>query len=401
MAQPSPEQLREQQRIMNRDFMQLSYSQPISAQAQNGTAYTLGGTLNFDVPIISGAYAESIRVYTTLNFTNTAGGTPALAMTAAGTYGLYNDVSVTFGNKQATLHPYFTKVLAQTRGYNRTPSGTVIGQSVAGIQNMLHSVPAIAAGANTWKTYFDIPLNAIHPTSPFGLLPIGGSGTRMQIQLATAQSLVGSDPLNFPMALGAGGTNVISAISGTVNVVVFYRDYKSMSTPQQLQANLTGLPTAQILKMRDLGPLMAGSMQYASIVNPYPFVKTVSLVIDGTSTAKFADAANIQAFTIDGAENTSSQLRAYNSTTGGMANYYSRHRQLYGNDCDEGVLVFDANAENSANSSLQEGEAWLNVTNNGYPAARLGFQVGTATAANGITPRIVTCGVIINPVGIS
>lgn len=401
MSQMNAAQARQIQAQKNRDFMRLGYPQPALANAQNGTAYQAGSLYNFDVPIMPGAYVEKIRVSYTVNFTNTAGGTPGLNLTAAGALALFNDISVNFGNKQVTMHPYFTQVLAQLRGYNRTKQGSVVGNSATGVQSLLYSQPAIAAGANAWKGYFDVPLTLIHPTSPYGLIPVGGSGTRMQIQLQSATALVGSDPLLYPMALTAGATNVVSAVTGSVKVTVFYRDFKSFATPQQLECDLTGLPTAQVIKLREANPLTAGSPNYVSITNPYPFVKTMSIVIDGNSLTQFSAASNIQAFRIDGAENTSTQLRVYDSSTGGMENYYSRHRELYGNDSDEGVLVFDANAESAVDSSNQEGEMWLNVASSGFPAARLGFQVGSVSSALGIVPRVVTAGVILNPVGIN
>jgi hypothetical protein len=223
----------------------------------------------------------------------------------------------------------------------------------------------------------------------------------MQIQLQSAAAVVGNDPLNNVLAINAGATNAVTAIGGSVRVVVFYKDYKSFVTPQALTADLTGLPTSQILRLREINPLTTGSPNFLSITNPYPFVKTVHLVIDGQSATRFAAADNIQAFRIDSAENTSSALRAYDASTGGMENYYTRHREIYGSDLDEGVLVYDANAENGVDSSDQEGEAWLNVASSGYPAARVGIQVGTTSSALNITPRVVSCGVILNPVGIN
>jgi hypothetical protein len=185
-----------------------------------------------------------------------------------------------------------------------------------------------------------------------------------------------------------------------VKVVVYYRDYKSFVTPAALNADLTGLPTAQMIRLREMNPLTQGTPNYLAITNPYAFVKTIHLVIDGKQSDKFATAANIEAFRIDGAENTSSTLRAYDQSTGGMVNYYSRHRELYGSDADEGVLLFDGNAENSTDTNDQEGEMWLNVAGSGYPAARVGVQVTSVDSTKGVVPRVVSFGVIINTVGI-
>lgn len=393
------EQARAQQAARNREFMRMAAVQPIQATAQGSTAYAAGSLYNFDVPIVAGAFVEKIRIFYTFDFTNTAGGTPDLAYTAAGPYALFSDVSVTFGNKQITVNPYVAKVLSQLRGYNRYAPNTTPAVSATGIQTLLNN-QTIASGANAHKGFIDIPLTNVHPSSPYGLLPIGGSGTRMQIQLQSAATVVGADPLNNVLNIASGATNSVTAIGGTVKVVVFYKDYKSFVTPQALSCDLSGLPTSQIIRLREINPLTSGTPNYLSITNPYPFVKTCHIVIDGQSSRRFAAAANVEAFRIDSAENTSSALRVYDASTGGISNYYTRHREIYGSDLDEGVLVYDANAENGVDSSDQEGEAWLNVASSGYPAARVGIQVAT-TVSTTITPRVVSCGVILNPVGIN
>jgi hypothetical protein len=129
-------------------------------------------------------------------------------------------------------------------------------------------------------------------------------------------------------------------------------------------------------------------------------VKLLHIVIDGKQSDKFSTAANVEQFRIDGAENTSSVLRAYDPSTGGIVNYYSRHRELYGADADEGVLLFDGNAENSTDTNDQEGEMWFNVANSGYPAGRVGVQVASVDTTKSIVPRVVSFGIIINTSGI-
>lgn len=383
---------------MNRDMMKYGTLKPILANAQNGTTYATGQLMNFDVPIVAGAYAEKIRIYHDVTFTYTAAGSgPTVSVNAGGQANLFNDVTVNFGNKQQGIHPYVARVLMQAGGYNRTHVGQVLGNQSSSVQTLLYAMPAVAAGANEWKGYTDIPLNLVHPQSPYGLIPIGGSGTRMQVQITTPAGFVGADPLNN--VINTNGT--ITAIGGSVTVVIFYRDYVSTVSPAALGMDLTGLPTAQVIRLRDISPLTAGSPNYLSITNPYPFNKIVSIVIDGQSSSTFCAASNIQAFRVDGAENTSSALRVYDTTNGGMVNYFSRVRELYGQDYDDGVLLYNGNAENTADTSLQDGEVWLNVASNGYPAARLGFQVGTVSSANSITPRVVTYGVLMNPVGIN
>lgn len=380
----------------NRDFMRLGYSQPILANAQTGNAYVPGTLLNYDIPVVAGAYAEKVRIYYTINFTYTPG-TGGATVNAGGAFNLFSDLSVLFGNKQITTHPYILKVLGQMRGYNRTNFGQTLGSQSASVQGLLYSMPALTPGANVWKGYYDLPLTLIHPTSPFGLLPIGGTGTKAQIQLTAASGFTGPDPLLNVIAISGNAT--VTAVTGTVGVNVFYRDYKSFATPVALECDLSNLPTAQIIKLREVNPLTSGSMNYASINNPYPFSKIISIICDGNSSGTFTAATNLQGFRIDSAENTSSALRSYEVSNGGMNNYFTRQREIYGCDFDDGVTVFDANAENTADASLQEGEMWLNVSSSGFPAARLGFQVGSVSSAL-FTPRVVSYGVMLNPIGI-
>lgn len=385
------------QRQQNDHFMRFSYGRPIVANAQNGSAYAVGQARNFDAPIVAGAYATAIRIKFNVTFNYTAAGvSPYVNVTAGGAYNLFREMTVTFGGKQVTIHPYIAKVLAMSRGHNRLAPGSTLGNQNTAIQSLLHTNIAVAAGANTWKGYFDLPLNVIHPLSVAGIIPIGGSGTRLQVQLVPPSTFVGADPLEN--VVDTNGT--IDTVTGSFSVEIIYRDHKSFSMPNPVQPDLTGLATAQIIKVPEINPLTAGSNVYKRLINPYPFVKVISLVIDGKQSSQFAAADNVTAFRIDSAENTSSELRVYDETTGGMSDYYIRTREVYGQDFDGGVLLYDSTVENSSAPSLMEGDAYLNLTQTGYPAARLGYKVASVDTTKGITPRIVTYGVILNPEGL-
>lgn len=383
------------QKAMNTGFMRYSYEQPIPANAQNGNAY--GQALNFDVPIVAGAFLTRLRVYQNLTVTYTAAtAAPTVALNACGQEGAVKEVNVTFGNKQITVHPYFvSKVFNRAKGRQSLIFGQVLGTESTAVQGELYSSPALAAGANTWKTYYDLPMNLIHPLSVYGILPISGSGTRVQVQVVPAAQFVGPDPLENVV-----NTNGTIAVTGTITVVAYYRDNVSMSMINNVQPDLTGLPTAQIIKPQEINPLTAGTMVFKRLSNPYPFVKLASLVIDGQSSATFCSASNITGYEIDKAENSSSAFIRYDATTGGMVNYFADVRERYLQDFDDGVIVWDAPSQNTPDSTLQEGDAYLNLTQNGYPAARLGFQVGAVSTANNITPRVVTYGIILNSQGI-
>lgn len=393
------EKIRQQIHQQNVRFMKYSFRQFTLADAQNGTAYAVGGNpLNFICPIIEGGFAERIIIRTTLNFTYTpAGSSPYVNLTAAGAYAIFKEVEVVFGNTVIKVHPYIAHILNRIWGYLREYPGQTIGYQAANIQNLIYQLPAIASGANTWQFDIDIPLNTVHPLSVAGLLPIMGSGTRLQINVTPAPAIVGKDPLNN--AIDTNGT--IENVTGTVQVIVVYRDYKSFWTRDYLAPNLDSrfVPSVQWIKPQEINPLTAGSPMFKRLENPYEFAKIVSIVIDGQSSGTFCAANNIQLYEIDRAENTSSVLRKFDSTNGGMANYYRMVRDRYGQDLPEGVLVFDAVSENTADPSLQDGVDYLNLTAAGFPAARLGFQVGAVSSSN-TTPRVVTYGVILNRQGL-
>lgn len=387
---------KQQQQQQNDMFMQLSYETPILADAQNGNTYQVGGNpLNFNVPIVPGAYLTrlTIRQTLTVNYTPAAD-SPEATLTAAGELASFQNVVVQFGNKQIEVHPYVAKVLADLAGYNRNETNMPVGLSNPDIQSMLYTSPVLNTGNNTWQYDVDIPLTLLHPMSVNGILPISGTGTRVQISLQPTASFVGSDPLQNVI-----DTNGTVTVTGTVQVVAWYRDWQSMATRTSLSPNLTGMSTVQVIKPQSISPLTAGTPNYMRLTNPYPFVKIINLVIDGQQSSKFvSSASNIELYEIDKAENTSSAFVKYDSTNGGIQNLYKEYRRRYGRDFDSGVVFFDSTSQNTANASNQNGRAYLNLTPNGYPAARQGFQVGQVGTV--CTPRVETWGVIINPLGI-
>lgn len=393
----------EDQRLANQirqngDFMNLTYEQAVKADAQNGNQYSIGGQqINYDVPIIPGAWLTKLTARLNLNVNYTPNATtPNASLTAAGIYAVLQNIEVRFGNKQIEVHPYIMKTLAEIRGYNRTNTNNTLGQQNSDIQALLATSPTLNSGDNTWKIDIDIPLNILHPMSVNGLLPISGTGTRVQVFLTPASQFVGKDPL-----YNVVDSNGTFSVSGTVDCIAWYRDWQSTTTRNPLGPDLTQLSTVQIIKPQQLNPMTAGTPMFKRITNPYPFVKLISVVIDGQQSGKFvSDANNIQLYEVDKAENTSSLFYKYDATNGGIQNYYKRVREQYGQDFDSGVLFFDATGSNTANASNQDGGAYLDLTASGYPAARLGFQLGAVSSANQITPRVETWGVILNPLGI-
>ena len=410
MAATSTQQSNAQKQAQqNAAYMHLTYNKPAKMIAQNGNAWTSGSTLNFTAPVIQGAWAQKIRVFCTFTVNYTAAtAAPTISLNAAAPWSLINTVRVIYGQEQIVVHPYLlAKVFPFLRGYGRENPSSVIGNSNANIRSYLYTSPTVTAGNNTWTFFFDIPFNdLINPMNAWGMFPMGGTGTPLQVQLTTATSVTDADPLN-----GVIQTNGTVVVTGTVSPVVVYRDYISMTSTASYQPNLTGLPTVQVIQAPGIDPLGQGSYQYKRFTNPYQFAKLAHIVIDGQSSGTFAATSNIQGYELDQAENPNSAFFRYDSTTSGNADldyYFSEVEDLTGQDLDDGVLFYDPTIRNLSDSDLRAGTAYLNLAggdpskpgSGGFPAARYGVKVGTVSSANGITPRVVTYGVIINPKGI-
>jgi len=384
----------------NQQFMALSFEQPIKANPNNGVQYAPGSTLNYTAPTVSGAWATKVtlRHKIDVDLDLSAPGSTA-TLNAGAPHNFVNQLNVVFGSKQISVSPAIASIFDKMEGYARDEQHKVKGYKDSAIENLLHKVPsALVDGVNSFVFDTTVSLNAIHEQSVNGIIPLFSTGTQLQVSLNLANSVTGVDPLDNVMKLTNGA--VMQSVSGSVEVIVHYRDHNSMTTREALQPVIDGLPTAQIIQVPSVSPLVGGNVyNYADVKNPYPFAKIVSFVIDGKSSAQFFDPANLKGFTIDKAGNTSSSFLRYDETTGGIENYYKDVRMRFGQDIS-GVTVFDATTQNVSNVSSKMGTAMLNLSNDGYPATRLGWKLDSVTSANGITPRVVTFGVILNGGGI-
>lgn len=386
------------QAAANNQFMNFSYEQPFSALPQNGTAYVPGQTLNYDCPVIPGGYLTRLMISVNLTVTNTPG-TGTIALNAGGIWNVINNIIVKFGETQITVHPYAEYVFSLMRGYGRVNGGLgqTLNNQVANIQSQLYSAPSVASGTQTWKFDIEVPLNSVHPGSVNGILPLGQTGTKAQVQIVPPSSFTGSDPLNNVVTLTGNAT---ASVSGNVNVSCVVRDYHSFASTQPVEPSLNGLATVQTINPAQINPLTQGTMNFKTLSNPYPLVRYCIIAIDGNSSSTFSAATNFAGYELDQADNTNTAFFRYDSTTGGMARYYAETRRRFGQDMPEGVLVFDAPSM-SANPSNLGGNNFLNLTSSGYPAARWGINLNSTSTSNGITPRAVMFAQVINPNGIS
>jgi hypothetical protein len=390
------EQLKAIQKMKNEQYMALTYTQQINANAQNGNSWGLGKNLQFDAPIVASANAQKITLRH--NLTVTVAGA-SVTPTASFPYSLVNNVVISFGSKVATFHPYLAKIQAMIEGYARKEFDNSGNFKATRIDNMLRSVPSgtMAAGTYTVKFDTDYELNALHPVSVNGLIPIYSSGTRLQttVNLPTQVVADKADALDHAFE-GAGAT---VTVTGTVDVIITYRDDKSMTTRQNLDLDLNGLPTVQCIQLPSANLLSQGAMNYVSIRNPYPFAKIFHFVLDGNQSDVFAKADNILAYSLDKAENSNSSLIAYNESNGGIVNLYKNVREKFGTDLPEGVIVHDFTTDNIANVSGKQGGAYLNLTGEGYPASRFGVKLSSVNNTDRVS-KIISYGIILNGEGI-
>lgn len=388
---PTPAQI-------NAAYMGLTFEQPILANAQNGSAYSAGNMINFNIPNVAGGLLTRLELVYNLNVVVATGTTATL--NAGAPYSAVSNISVNYGNELIRVHPYVQYVMNQMSGYARATVNENVQYQNSDIEAQIYTAPSVAVGTNNWQFSLDIPLNDVYPEphghSVIGALPMDSTGTTIQVALTCAPSFTGSDPLENPVSASGGSVSV----SGSFQLIAWYRDYQSMANPASMKYVLNGFPTAQTIRTNDISPLTSGSKQAIYLRNPYPFVRFASLVIDGLQSNKFSTASNLQAYEIDQAQNASSAFFRFDSTTGGLANYYKQTRKQFGRDFDSGVVVFDSSSQNLTDPSLREGNAVLNLTNSGYPAAQIQYQVGSVSSANGITPRVVTYARIINTSGI-
>lgn len=395
--QPTAQQLQAIQNAKNSAYMQYSYEQPVLANNLNGTQFGQGRTINFEAPIISGAWATKVKLIYDLNIHVVEGASATVPTPNAGfPENLINNVEVKFGNKVINANPAIFKIFDKMEGWNRTTLDDVVGHRDSVIDGMLRQVPTtLVAGDNKLHFTREIMLNMCHESSVNGILPIFANGTRLQVALQLPSAVVGPDPLDN--CLNTADATV--TVTGDVRAQIVYRDFTSFTSVDSVQPDISGLATPQLIQLPTLSSLQPGVLQTISVRNPYQFSKIVHFIIDGKQSDRYASPDNILNFRYDKAENNSSAFWDY-ETTGGMESYYRDYvRAKFGQDLDAGVLVFDSSTANVANASSKMGVATLNLSSNGYPSMRAGFKVGAVDGSK-IAPRVVSYGVILNPDGI-
>lgn len=392
--QMTQEDIKKLQAMTNSKFMALSYEQPIKANAQGGNQFMPGTTLNYQVPFISGGWATRItlKYKIELEIQKNSG---SVDWNAAAPANLISNCSVILGNKVHSFNPYISNILDLMEGYSRGGQNESRGYTDPEIDKMLNNVPKeIQDGKNEIVVEYSFDLNQHNQQDVRGILPLFSTGTPLQIALSTTTSVVGNDPLDNVVHV-TGDAKVINT-TGTIDVIVHYRDHNSMTTTESIQPVLDNLETIQTIQIPTLSPLTAGVYNSLEIKSPYKHVKTISFLIDGTSPKYFSKSSNLKGFSINKAGNDSSYFVRYDETTGGVEGLFKETRQTFGQDLPGGVIAFDSTTKNVENVSSKRGVAALDLS--AYPAGRFQYKVGEVGSL--CTPRVVTHSVIINEGGL-
>lgn len=398
------------QKFANHQFMALTVNKEALAPQSNGGAlnqsFSAGQPLYYTVPSANNGFMTGFWVQCKLTATMAAGSSATYRLNAGAPLTLIDSIQVQYGGQQHNFRPYILKYLSQLRGNlaQIQPRTIVAGQSDTYLQGYYNGAPfGVAVGANTWNFSFYVPMNILHPQDVRGILPIQASDTQCQIVVNCANAPYGADPILSAVTTGGSGTGQAVTVTGTIAVIIEYKDGQSYSTTNALQPNLNGVQTVQILRDSLLTNVTAQQVfrQKLSFLKKYAWV--FATIVDGQQSNQYATTANMQIIeaTADATGNrpfwrvglnTNLDVREfYNDLSGKMGG-------LLGQDTDEGILpIVYAPIFQQADPSMLEGQHYLDMSiGSGWTDFHYGVQLNAVGAVSGISPRFETHCVILN-----
>lgn len=407
-AQQAAAQAAAMQKYQNHQFMALSVNKEALAPQSNGGAlkqnFSAGQPLYYTVPSANNGFMTGFWVQCLLTNTLTSGSNPVYALNAGAPLTLIDSIQVQYGGQQHNFRPYILKYLAQSQGAlkQRVPQSVIAGQTDSYLSGYYSSNTfPVTVGANTWNFSFFVPMCLLHPQDVRGILPIQASDTQCQIVINCANAPLGVDPVLNAVTSGTG--TGASTITGTIAVIVEYKDGQSYSTTNALQPNLSGIQTVQILRDSLLTNVTAQQVfrQKLSFLKKYAWV--FATIIDGQQSAQFATTANMQIIEATGDAtgnrpfwrvglNTNLDVREfYNDLSG-------KNGGLLQQDLDEGILpIVYAPIYQQAAPSMLEGQHYLDMSiGSGWTDFHYGVQLNAVGSVTGISPRFETHCIILN-----
>lgn len=394
-------------RAANTNFMRNSIKKvaycPVSGGSGTTASYSPGVTLTFDLPVIGSGYAKGLLINYNLSVTPATGTGATYSVNAGAPYNIFNLIQLNYNGSQIRTHPYILKLLDIMRNPLFGAQNSVLaGNNDATItSNINGGTPMTVGSANTWLGKLYLPFNAIAEDSIPGILPVMGVGNKPQIQLTCASAFMGVDPLLNPTSALAGSGNAVT-VTGTINVDMIFHDGMNMYSPLPLTLDLSVEPTLQYYWDTPLNPLNASLLQRQHINTLLEHYYVFSLVIDGNQSTKFSALTNIQQMELSPDNVGQQTFVAYNvSNNISVYDYYYMMRSALKQDLDEGVIIWVAAPLMGVNNaSNHTGQQSLNMQSGGYPATTHAYQVGSVGGVSGITPRVETFLISLNPAGL-
>lgn len=399
----------------NRAYLQQSVDKYAVCPAAGGAVsnvYAAGATLNYNFPTAGGAYIREFEILFDIKFTPATGTSATYAWSAAGAYAWVSEIDIVYNGQQARIRPYFLKVLDILRYKQWLPFAQVLSGLVADATtnaNVSQAMPALTGGsAAVSKFRVRLPLQLMR-WSPVGMLPTQGQGTKGQINLICASTLVNTgaanqaDPMLVPIVWtgGTGPAITLDATEKTITIFAIYNDGTNFGSKTPLALHLEGLPTVQYVIDQQLNPLTAGTIVRQRITTLQKHVVALSVVIDGNSATAFCATSNFVEIELD--QDSAGQNRfwvygAPNNTT--LFDYYERFRNLYGQDLDPGnILWVNALHYNAVDTDNTNGTQILNMSPGNWTDINYGLQV-TSVSTTFTTPRVETYLFTINDAGL-
>jgi hypothetical protein len=393
-AQQAAQALRKQDLDFMRSLEKIAYC-PVTGGSGATWTYAVGSTAYFDLPVMPSGFAKGLLIK--YNFTSVKPATGAAATYAvnqAAPYNIFSEIQVQFNGTQARLHPYFLKVLDQTKGFARGERNRVIaGNNDATIAaNIVGTTPIVVNSDNLWQGQIYLPLNAINEDTVAGCLPVSGAGTHAQLKLTTPANFMGADPLIYPINT-TGGTGAAVTVAGTISVDMVFLDGTTMMSPILLPPppSIYG-PTGQYYWEPPGTPLNAGSISRFLLQNKMEHWYMCSIILDGVQSTTFSTHSNISNFELTGDPTGSQKLKSWNvSNNVPIYDYYDRDvRRPFGQDLDPGVILWvAAPGRGTVDSDNKMGHLALNCYPGGFPTTTHSYTT-TSTSATNFTPRVET-----------
>lgn len=376
----------------------------------NATPFT------FTLPQPNNAYATGIRIRTTVNYTLAVGTAATYALTAAGILALYDNIEIRYNKSQIKFRPLWLRELARMGAihWKSVPSvGSTDGGSFDDSTYLdAYTSPAMPTATGAQSAQFDlfIPFNVINAEEDRGLLPTMAGETGIQVVCTTAASIFGPDPV-YNAIYTTGGTGAgVSAVSGTIKVMLEYRDGENYLTPTALPYNLDVLDgTIQIQTDAPLTTIVAGAAtvnrRSVTVLGKHAYVGL--LIVDGNQSQNYSLNSNIIYLDANKDGVGANKFWAYGTATNlDVQQFFLEARRRHKNsDLSEGI-VFVVEGPIQGQNALgwsggsNDGMCYLDNTTSGWPAFTWGVSLTSINALGAGTARIEPLCIFINPVGL-